>query len=346
MSLAQIKTYASKQSGYFSAQEALKFISRTQLLRLSSSGTFIEVDKATYAFPDRDMNVKGLAHFIRKRLDPKVTSYSKSSLVFVGETALQCLGLMVYHGKTIHVAFNKRIQKDLKLWGDHEIVQESKFKPKPSDVLCLDGLWIEKPLSALLRLARQRQNADSISIFIEQAKKQKLLHEEDFSVYNAFHNLPDKTFLAEAFKIFKSIDLESRWVGISFVGRELYETLFIRPIHPALSRSKRDLKELKILCHRIVEILHDENVNHEGVILYGSMAKGLQNDESDFDLAIIIKDEPLDRYRSIEVKLNLSIKSLGLRRQADIYLMSSSAFKSEPHGIEKEILAEGMMIYA
>ncbi len=56
-------------------------------------------------------------------------------------------------------------------------------------------------------------------------------------------------------------------------------------------------KQIEVSIKRYLEVLKDRNIRLQKVILYGSLAAGTANEDSDIDLAIVSPDLGRDRFK-------------------------------------------------
>lgn len=79
------------------------------------------------------------------------------------------------------------------------------------------------------------------------------------------------------------------------------ETTLNPAINPVIEPIVREFKAA-------LQTLYGERLN--GVILYGSYARGDYNEESDIDLMVLLNDEQVDTYREIRRMIDLETKFL------------------------------------
>jgi predicted nucleotidyltransferase len=93
------------------------------------------------------------------------------------------------------------------------------------------------------------------------------------------------------------------------------------------------MEELK---KKIIEVLNNQ-IKCEAIVLFGSFARGTQNNESDVDIAIKSQDE-ISKKELYEISNKLSDE---LKRDVDLVNLE----KIENDGFKYEILINGEVIY-
>jgi predicted nucleotidyltransferase len=93
------------------------------------------------------------------------------------------------------------------------------------------------------------------------------------------------------------------------------------------------MEELK---KKIIEFLNNQ-INCEAIVIFGSFARGTQNDESDVDIAIKSQDE-ISKKELYEISNKLSDE---LKRDVDLVNLE----KIENDGFKYEILINGEVVY-
>ena len=88
-----------------------------------------------------------------------------------------------------------------------------------------------------------------------------------------------------------------------------------------------------------------KNLSPESIFLFGSFAKGCENEDSDFDFYIVMSDETED-IAGTAAKAYKSIRHVK-KRPVDILVGTKQAFESRKMipSVEKEVFSTGVMIY-
>ena len=99
-------------------------------------------------------------------------------------------------------------------------------------------------------------------------------------------------------------------------------------------------EEIDVLKNRFVEIL-----NPKRIYLFGSFAKGTQNEQSDFDFYIVVPDGEENKMDLLQ-KAYRSLRGLK-RRSVDIVLDDVSTFEKrrQENTLERIVAKEGILVY-
>ena len=87
-----------------------------------------------------------------------------------------------------------------------------------------------------------------------------------------------------------------------------------------------------------------ESLNPEKIYLFGSFARNEENDESDYDIYIILRDD--DEIKGAYLKAYRSVRKCRTR-PIDFIIGTASGFENRKNlpVIEKTIAAEGVLLY-
>lgn len=87
--------------------------------------------------------------------------------------------------------------------------------------------------------------------------------------------------------------------------------------------------------NKILEELKQKAIEHYGerffsLVIFGSVAKGVNTPESDIDLLLVLKEVPKDSYEKYEefLKIEDSLKSLKELKDKGLYILISPIIKS------------------
>jgi uncharacterized protein len=102
-----------------------------------------------------------------------------------------------------------------------------------------------------------------------------------------------------------------------------------------------DISEIKHGCLMLRELLREELVTVDGIILFGSHAKGTATPESDIDLCVVSRDFGKDRFRESILSNRLAYKCMpfcevipiGLKDYLEVQTLSPILYEIKKTGI-------------
>lgn len=104
--------------------------------------------------------------------------------------------------------------------------------------------------------------------------------------------------------------------------------------------NEKDNRELREITDKI-----RSTVNVEEIFLFGSFAYGTPNEDSDFDIYVLLSDECERPLRAMQ-KINMALARMDIR-SVDILADTSAGFYQKCKGptLERTILSKGVRLY-